>query len=185
MLTLFHDFSSPASAVAVARAAALRADGVPLAFEGFEAIGVDIAVPVDLQTVALIERLAPHAEEVGIQLRRPDTLPPTGLAHVLAHHAKDHGCEDPVRDGLYRALWRDGADLGDPTTLIDIAQAAGMPRETAGALLADRVALAACRREMAAHRRIGVGGVPVLLASQTLLPGLLDSASLRELALAV
>lgn len=183
MLTLFHDFTSPASAVAVLRMARLAEEGLPISFEGFEAVGVDMAMPVDLDTLAAIPTLRPAAAELGLQLRRPRLLVPTGLAHVLDDHAERSGCGPAVREGLYRAVWEDDADISDPDVLLDVAAAEGLA--DADEVLADRLALAARRRRMTTHRRAGVGGVPLLLASRTLVPGLLDEAQIRALAASV
>jgi len=47
-LTLFHDYTSPGSAVAVLRLQRLADEGLAVAFEGFEAIGLDTTLPVTL-----------------------------------------------------------------------------------------------------------------------------------------
>lgn len=185
MLTLFHDPGSPASAVAVARLRRLSEDGVDVAFEGFDPIGVDVPLPPGLDVLAQLDALAGEARAEGIVLRRPPVLPPTGLAHVLLAHAETTPQRHEVRAATYRALWEDGADLADPDVLVGIAASAGLAEDVVAALLADRLALAARRRAMTGFRRDGVGGVPVLLASRTLVPGLLDEPSLRALAAGV
>lgn len=185
MLTLFHDVTDPASAVAVLRCTRLARQGLPITFEGFEAVGVDIVMPPSLDVLALRDRLAADAAAEGIVLRRPRSQPPTGLAHVLLAHAEETAAAHDVRLGVYRAHWESGVDITDRGVLADIAADAGLDRATVLALLDDRVELAARRRQMAALRRDGVGGVPVVLASRTLVPGLLDEGLLRDLATAV
>lgn len=185
MLTLFHDPTDPAAAVAVLRATRLAREGVPITFEGFEAVGVDTALPPDLGMLALVDRMAEEARAEGLELRRPRQVPPTGLAHVLLAHAEAGPHAHDLRVAVYRAFWEDGADLADAAVLQGIATGVGMPAEATAALLADRVALASRRRLMGTHRRDGVGGVPVILASRTLVPGLLGEQELRDLAAAV
>ena len=184
-VTLFHDPTSPAAAVAVMRLTALAREGLPIAFEGFEAIGIDMAMPVDLDTLAVIDRLTPVAAAEGLSLRRPRSLPPTGLAHVLLAHGETTERAHELRLAVYRAFWEQQRTIDDIETLVDIADDAGLDRATVGDLLNDRVALASRRRLMATHRRDGVGGVPVILASRTLVPGLLDADQVRALAAAV
>jgi predicted DsbA family dithiol-disulfide isomerase len=182
VLVLFHDVTDPASAVAVARATRLAADGVPIAFEGFEAVGVDVHLPPDVVLLARLADLAGEAAAEGVVLRRPARVPPTGLAHVLLDAAEGTPAAAAVRTALYRAFWEGGEDLADPAVLHRVGVAAGMDGDEVAGLLADRLALAARRRRTTGFRREGVGGVPVLLANRTLVPGLLDEEALRALA---
>lgn len=182
MLTLFHDLTSPASAVAVLRVQRLADEGRPVAFEGFEAIGVDATLPVTVDVIADVERLATVALAEGLVLRRPPALPPTALAHVVGALADTSGLGASWRAVSYRAYWTDGAAVAEPRVLLDLAVVAGLDREATARALADRSLLAAVRRRAGAHRRNGVGGVPTILASRTLLPGLLDLDELRALA---
>jgi predicted DsbA family dithiol-disulfide isomerase len=182
MLTLFPDYTSPASAVAVARLDRLAADGLPVELEGFEAIGVDVAVPVTVEVLAALDALADAAADEGVVLRRPRELPPTGWAHVVGALAEAAGRGADWRRACYAAYWEHGADLADPAVLVDLARSAGMPVDQVRAALEDRSRLVAARRRMAGHRREGVGGVPTILAHRTLVPGLLAPDDLRALA---
>jgi predicted DsbA family dithiol-disulfide isomerase len=185
MLTLFHDVTDPASAVAVARYSRLAGEGLPIAFEGFEAVGLDIALPPDLNLLTRLDSLGPEAAAEGLTLRRPRIMPPTGLAHVLLAHAEAGPHGPALRSLLYGSYWTDGADIADPAVLCDVAAKAGLDVEEVTHLLADRVALAARRRQMATYRREGIGGVPVVLASRTLVPALMDTDQIRVLARAI
>lgn len=182
MLILFHDYTSPGSAVAVARLQRLADEGLAIAFEGFEAVGVDMTVPVTLDVVAATDELADAAAAEGVRLRRPASLPPTGLAHVLGDLAEANGLGASWRKACYRAFWTDGADIGDRAVLGNLAAGIGLDRDHADSALADRVALASIRRRTGGHRRDGVGGVPTILAQRTLVPGLVDEGNVRALA---
>ena len=204
MITLFHDVTSPASAVAVARADRLARDGVAIECVGFEAIGVDVDLPVTIDVLAELDVVADAAAAEGVVLHAPTRLPPTGLVHVVSarleavgaeagdegpsatalagDHADPSGAAVAWRGATYAAFWRDGADVGDPGALTALAGDAGLDADAAAALLADRLALAALRRATTERRRDGVGGVPTLLAQRTLVPGLLDDDTLRSLA---
>jgi 2-hydroxychromene-2-carboxylate isomerase len=181
-VTLFHDFTSPASAIAVLRAQRVADEGSAIDFTGFEAIGLDIAVPVSLDVKAAVADLARAAEEQGLQLRAPPALPPTGRAHVLATFAEASDLGAAYREAVYRAFWEDGADLDDASALVAVAESAGLDPGAAAAVVADKAALFSFRRQTAAHRHRGVGGVPTVLAQRTLVPGLLPLEDLRRLA---
>jgi len=182
VLTLFHDYTSPASAVAVLRLQRLADQGLAVAFEGFEAIGLDTTVPVTLDTVAGVRDLAAAAAAEGLELRRPPALPPTARAHLVGNVAEDAGLGGSWRSTCYRSFWTEGSEIGDPAVLLGLAEGAGLDRDIVQAALNDRRLLAAVRRLTGAHRRNGVGGVPVILAARTLVPGLLPEAELRALA---
>lgn len=182
MLTLFHDFTSPASAVAVARLQRLADDGLTVEFAGFEAVGVDTPLPVTLDVLAAFGDLAAEAAEEGVILRRPTLLPPTGMAHLVGAIADAHGLGASWRQTAYRAFWEHGLDLGAAQVLIHLAADAGLDQAVVKGALADRQALARIRRTMAGHRRNGVGGVPTVLSQRTLVPGLLPAEDLRALA---
>lgn len=186
MITLFHDYTSPASAVAVARAERLVDEGLPLEIIGFEAIGVDMQLPVTLDVLAELDAVEVAARSEGLDLQRPQTLPPTGRAHVLERAAARpdaRGAADPRawRTRCYTAFWSEGADLGDVDVLVELAVSVGFDEQWARGRLADRGALAAVRRATTDRRRDGVGGVPTILAQRTLVPGLLDDEDLRAL----
>lgn len=182
MLTLFHDYTSPASAVAVARLQRLSDEGLAVEMVGFEAMGVDVALPVTVDVVAALGELAETAAAEGVALRRPAVLPPTAAAHVVEELAEAAGLGASWRQTCYRAFWRDGADLSDQVALAELAEAAGLDPAEARRAAADRMRIAAVRRRCAALRAEGVGGVPTILAQRTLVPGLLPEPDLRALA---
>lgn len=182
MLTLFHDFTSPASAIAVARLQPLADEGLAVEFVGLEAIGVDVLLPVTVDVLADIDRLAPEAEQVGLTLNRPSALPPTALAHVVAEVADTQAAQAAWRHACYRAFWEDDANIASPAILVDVAREAGLDPQAVQAALDDRGLLAEVRRRTGERRRDGVGGVPTILAQRTLIPGLLPESQLRELA---
>ncbi len=182
MLTLFHDYTSPASAVAVARVERLRADGVHCLIVGTEALGVATTLPVTVEVLAELGSVAGQAEAEGLMLRRPKNLPPTAAAHLAEDVARDHGVDTAWRTSCYRAFWTDQTDISDHQVLRDLAVDVGVPADEIERTLDDRVALLSIRQRFAAHRRDGVGGVPMISYDRTLIPGLLSPAELRALA---
>lgn len=181
-LTLFHDYTSPASAVAVARVQRLADEGLAVSFEGFEAVGVDVTLPVTVEVLAALDELGDAAAAEGLVLRRPPGLPPTALAHVTGTIAEERGLGASWRDTCYRAFWGRGAAIGERDVLLELAAEAGLDTDAVATALDDRLFIASVRRRVGGHRRNGVGGVPTILASRTLVPGLLPADELRTLA---
>lgn len=182
MLTLFHDYTSPASAVAVARLQRLADEGLAVEFVGFEAVGVDVALPPSLDVLAALEDLREQAAQEGVMLQRPQVLPPTARAHAVAKLAGQVELGASWRQRCYTAFWTQGADIDDPPTLVKLAHEAGLDAEQVADALATPGYVANVRREAGHHRRNGVGGVPTILTQRTLVPGLLSEADLRTLA---
>lgn len=181
MLTLFHDYTSPASAIAVARLQRLADAGLAAEFVGFEALGLDATLPPSLDVLAAIDALAEQAAAEGITLNRPASVPPTARAHAVGTIADTHDLGASWRTRCYEAFWSTGADISDTAVLVELADEAGLPASKVAAALDDGAFLASVRRAAGRHRRAGVGGVPTILAQRTLIPGLLTEAELREL----
>ena len=123
----------------------------------------------DAATVAEIhKRLAAVAAAEGLPLRdlaaqgrRPNTF----AAHRLQTAALADGAavQQAVADGLFRAFWVDGADIGAHDVLVAIAGAAGMTAERAReALDAVDVERAARAQEQEAQQA-GVHAVPTFV----------------------
>lgn len=182
MLTLTHDVTSPASAVAVARFDRLAADGLPVRFRGIDVLGVDASLPVTLDVLAELERVAPRAREIGVILQRPSRRPSTARVHLVADLAGDETTRRAWRAATYTAYWRDDADLADAEVVVELAEQIGMDADTVAAAVRDEAAVAAVRRRTNQARSEGIGGVPVLVAHGTLISPDLDEDQLWELA---
>lgn len=181
MLVLFHDYASPASWVAVSRLQRLADEGLPVAFEGIEVGGLDVALPPTLQVLAELDAVRDDAAAAGLAPSRPPLVPPTARAHVVGDVADEAGLGASWRAACYAALWHDGLDISRPEVLADVAAGAGLDVAAVTEALAQPGAVLRIRQRAAARRRDGVGGVPVLLAHGTLVPGLLSEADLRAL----
>jgi predicted DsbA family dithiol-disulfide isomerase len=182
MLVLYHDYTSPASAVAVARVHRLMREGMPARVRGTEVFGLDATLPVTVDLLAALDAMAEEAAAEGIELHRPAVVPPTALAHVVEDVAREHALDVDWRDCCYGAYWRDGSDIADPDRLRRLAADAGLPAEAVDRALDDRLALLAVRQRSAGDRREGIGGVPTIKYDRSLVPGLLPDSDLRTLA---
>jgi predicted DsbA family dithiol-disulfide isomerase len=182
VLTLFHDYTSPASAVAVMRLHRLMREGLPARVRGTEVLALEATLPVTVDLLAELDAVAGEAKAEDIDLRRPTVVPPTGLAHVVEDVARRHALDMTWRERCYRAYWRDGIDIGNGGHLRRLAADAGLPATEIDLALEDRVALLAVHRRSAGDRRNGIGGVPTIDYDRSLIPGLLPEADLRALA---
>lgn len=118
--------------------------------------------------------LIEHAAAAGVELnldriaRSPNTLD----AHRLIHWAGLEGRQTAMVSALFRALWRDGRDVGDAGTLADIAGEVGLDREMMRRLLAGDGDIEEIRARDAHARTRGVTAVPTfIIANEHVLQG--------------
>lgn len=109
------------------------------------------------QEVRAIRQWAPEIE-IAIPSGKPNTGP-ANTAVAAALLADTSGAKD-FKDSLYRAFWRQGADLSDAKVLRDLARAAGLPERWDAADVAATVA-----GWQDGWMRSGFRGVPALLRS--------------------
>ncbi len=181
MLLLYFDHVSPAAAVACLRLQALADEGVGVTFVGLDTLGLEVAIPATLDQLEQVERWRDDAGELGLELRRPAWRPPTLPAHLVGELAERVGLGAAWRRTCLLAYWHDGADLGTPEVLRELASRAGLDRREVAAALADRDARLALRRRMLTMRSRGVGGVPVLEVEGTFVSPDLPVEDLRRL----
>ncbi|SPH17808.1 hypothetical protein DEA8626_01335 [Defluviimonas aquaemixtae] len=118
--------------------------------------------------------LVEHAKAAGIDLNldRITCQPNTLDAHRMIHWAGLEGRQTAMVAALFRALWRDGRDLGDADTLADIAGEVGLDREMIRRLLDSDGDADDIRTRDAHAREKGVSGVPTfVIANQHVVQG--------------
>ena len=113
-------------------------------------------------------------EEMGLPMhldkitRQPNTLD----AHRLIHWAGQEGRQTPLVQALFDAYFTHGADIGDPATLADVADKAGLDRAMVERLLATDEDRAEIQARDAHARERGVNAVPTfVIANQHVVPG--------------
>jgi len=93
--------------------------------------------------------------------RTPNTL----LSHRLIGRAAASGRQDAVVEGLFKAYFQEGRDVGSAAELADIAAAAGLDRNETLAWLASDDGHDAVVAEDAGARRMGIQGVPLFIVA--------------------
>jgi predicted DsbA family dithiol-disulfide isomerase len=83
--------------------------------------------------------------------------PNTFLAHRLIWYAGQQGCQGAVVDALFRGYFEEGADIGSPSVLAELAGSAGL--DATGFLAANEGAAEVNAEEAAGHR-LGIRAVP-------------------------
>ena len=124
-----------------------------------------------------VEALQPAVEAAGaagvaLDLAAIERMPDTTDAHRLIHWAGLEGRQTPVMAALMRAHFREGRDIGDPDTLLDIAAKAGLDRDLIARLLASDADVAAIRARVTEARERGIKAAPTFIVAGTyVLPG--------------
>ena len=102
-------------------------------------------------------------EGIAFRFDRIARTPNSLHSHRLIHYADETGRQDAVVEGLYRAYFLGGRDIGDMEALADIAAACGLARDDALAYLrsgADTETIIAADEKV---RTLGVTGVPCFI----------------------
>ena len=114
------------------------------------------------------------AAEIGLEIdlgaiqRTPNTLD----AHRLIHWAGLEGRQAPMVAALFRAYFREGRDIGDPSVLADVGAEAGLDRDMLVRLLASDADSADIAARDAHVRARGVSAVPTfVIANAHVVPG--------------
>lgn len=91
--------------------------------------------------------------------RTPNTL----RSHRMIAHASDAGLQDEMVEALFNGYFIEGRDIGDPATLVELAEDAGLDPEEARRCLEGDAGVEAAAREDAAARGMGIQGVPCFI----------------------
>lgn len=94
----------------------------------------------------------------------PNTLDAHRLS--LWAHAEGREFQDKVVNGLFRANFEEGLNIGDHAVLIDVAEKAGMNRDVVTKLLASDADKDTVVAEIDAAQQMGVSGVPFFILDQ-------------------
>ena len=118
----------------------------------------------DEQVEEALGRVTALAAADGLSYRLADARPVnTFTLHRLMHLADTAEAGDPLRESLMHAYTSEAADLSDREVLLTLSRAAGVPEESAAALLSGTDFTEEVREDEALARRLGVRGVPAFV----------------------
>ena len=106
-------------------------------------------------------------------------------ALLLAEAAKEEGpvVFEALNEGLFRAYFTEGKNIGDPLVLRDVAKAAGVPAGRLEQAWSDAAYEERLDRDREAAARIGITGIPVFIVDgRWILEGAVPVEMLREAA---
>jgi predicted DsbA family dithiol-disulfide isomerase len=107
------------------------------------------------------------AEQISFAFEKIARTPNTFLAHRMIWHAEREGLQDAVVQSLFRGYFEEGADVGSPTTLVRLAERAGLNRNDTERVLQSDEGVAEVKAEEAAGHRLGIRGVPYFVLNRT------------------
>jgi predicted DsbA family dithiol-disulfide isomerase len=116
----------------------------------------------------IYERVSAEGQKEGLAFdfksitRQPNTL----KAHALIAAAADTPVQAVLKEALMIAYFMQGQDLASDTVLAHIASSAGLPSDTAHAVLQDTTAHQAVAEQDAELRGLGISGVPFFIINR-------------------
>lgn len=109
--------------------------------------------------------LAAGAEEhIAFAFDRIARTPNTFLAHRLIWYAGQEGRQNAMVDSLFNGYFEEGADIGSPSILAQLAERAGLKAEP---FLRGQDGTAEVKAEESAGHRLGIRSVPYFLLNGT------------------
>ena len=134
-----------------------------------DGISRDVYISAKFGSSPAAERLygavsvAGRAEGIEFAFERIRRVPNTLRAHRLIRLAADEGCAERVVEGLFRAYFLDGLDIGHTEILAELAARSGLDQaETRRYLMGDAGATEVRAEELRA-RRLGIHAVPYFI----------------------
>lgn len=109
----------------------------------------------------------PIANSLGMTLRLPPVQPRSRRALEAAEYAREEGRFPQTHDALFRAFFRDGRDLDDTETLLEVGESAGLDREALRRALDEGRYTQKVVSDEELAKRLGVASVPTVLVGRT------------------
>jgi predicted DsbA family dithiol-disulfide isomerase len=137
------------------------------------------------QWARMMEHLEKMGKAEGIVFSERTFTTNSHKALLLAEAAKKEGSVvfEALNEGLFRAYFTEGRNIGDPMVLRDVAEAAGVPDGRAGMAWSDATYEERLDRDREAAAQIGITGIPFfILDGRWILEGAVPMEMLREAA---
>lgn len=137
------------------------------------------------QWARMMENLERMGKAEGIVFSERTFTTNSHKALLLAEAAKKEGSVvfEALNEGLFRAYFTEGRNIGDPQVLRDVAQAAGVPAGRLELAWSDAAYEDRLVRDHAAAAEIGITGIPVFIVDgRWIIEGAVPVEMLREAA---
>jgi predicted DsbA family dithiol-disulfide isomerase len=119
------------------------------------------------QGAAMIERMTRTAALDGIVMDFEHIRPGNTFdAHRLLHWARGKGCQDVLKERLFRGYLCEGRAIGEPSVLLSLVSEVGLDVDEASAVLATDAHAADVRADRDQARALGIDGVPFFVVGQ-------------------
>jgi predicted DsbA family dithiol-disulfide isomerase len=144
----------------------------------------ELGYPPD-QWARMMENLERMGKAEGIVFSERTFTTNSHKALLLAEAAKEEGSVvfEALNEGLFRAYFTEGRNIGDPRVLRDVAQAAGIPAGRSEQAWSDAAYEGRLAGDREAAARIGITGVPLFIVDgRWILEGAVPVEMLREAA---
>ncbi|HIF08830.1 MAG TPA: DsbA family oxidoreductase, partial [Sneathiellales bacterium] len=105
-------------------------------------------------------------DDLDLAFDKIERMPNTLASHRLARWAASAGCQDAVIEGLFRAYFTEGRDIGDVEVLLEVAESASMDIKVVRDLLNSDADEEMIKEEDALARQMGITGVPCFIFDQ-------------------
>jgi len=137
------------------------------------------------QWVRMMEVLNRMGEAEGIVFSDRTFTTNSHMSLLLAEAAKEEGQEifEALNEGLFRAYFTEGRNIGDPQVLRDVAQAVGVSAGRIGQAWSDAAYEKRLARDHEAAAEIGITGIPTFIVDgRWIIEGAVPVEMLREVA---
>jgi len=137
------------------------------------------------QWARMMENLERMGKAEGIVFSERTFTTNSHKALLLAEAAKEEGPEvfEALNEGLFRAYFTEGRNIGDPRVLGDVAHAAGVPAGRLAQAWSDASYEERLARDHAAAAGLGITGIPAFIVDgRWIIEGAVPVEMLREVA---
>jgi predicted DsbA family dithiol-disulfide isomerase len=113
------------------------------------------------QTLQMTAQVTAMGKEEGLNFNFEKTaVANTKRAHRLLHLAKEHDCQNELKEQLFKVYFEEGKNIDDLETLLQCAEQVGLDREEAKKVLDSQRFEEEIDHDVYESRLIGVQGVP-------------------------
>lgn len=135
-----------------------------------------------LRQIQVTLEAAGQAEGISFAFDRITRTPNTLNSHRLIRWSHSLGIQDEIVEGLFKAYFCEGRDIGDTKVLADVADVLGMDGELVEELLNSDADIESVTQQDTMARKFGVQGVPsFLIGGRNLVMGAEDSETLASM----